>query len=181
VRPPCCSRSWPEACPRRQSGRRGVSTECQPALTAHARRARSDSGNECGPAIRRSRTRFSERGHPASCLLFSLNLVFPRSRGPESMRRDRCPASRPSQRSVQPAPQRRGHAADESNPGLQAAGQLPVSQAGAAPQSGLDATSRNRCPLVMTGQALASSFRARRRPRCLSRLYPGIDQLTAFR
>jgi hypothetical protein len=50
-----------------------------------------------------------------------------------------------------------------------------------APQPGLDATSRNRCPLVMTGQALASSYRARSRSRYFSRLYPGIDQLTAFR
>lgn len=50
-----------------------------------------------------------------------------------------------------------------------------------APQPGLDATRRNRCPLVTTGQALASSYRARRRSRYFSRLYPGIDQLTAFR
>jgi hypothetical protein len=50
-----------------------------------------------------------------------------------------------------------------------------------APQPGLDATRRNRCPLVTTGQALASSYRARRRSRYFSRLYPGIDQLMAFR
>jgi hypothetical protein len=50
-----------------------------------------------------------------------------------------------------------------------------------APQPGLDATRRNRRPLVTTGQTLASSYRARRRSRCFSRLYPGIDQLTAFR